>query len=213
MVKNRTLKTFKKIPTLKTERLVLRKMKLSDYQDMYEYARQSVVTKYLLWDEHPSSDHSYNYLSGIEECYRSGEFYDWAVTVADSGKMIGTCGFTSFDFEHGRAEIGYVLNPSYWGQGIATEAVSAVIEFAFCELNANRVEAHFIKGNNASLRVTEKCGMTFEGYLRQYMLIKGEYKTIGFSSITRNEFSPKGAYEKEAKKPSWFLFAKGVEKK
>lgn len=213
MTKSRFFKTAKKMPTLITDRLVMRKLRNYDYRDMYEYSCQSSVTKYLLWCEHPSPEYTYNYLSGIEECYKSGDFYDWAITLKDSGKMIGTCGYTSFDYENGRAEVGYVINPEYWGQGVATEAVSAAIEYAFNELNVNRVEAHFIKGNNASLRVMEKCGMTFEGYLRQYMLVKGSFKTIGFAAVTKDEYVFKNAYKAELKKPSWFPFAKNVEKK
>lgn len=197
MNRNKVLKCFKNIPTIVTKRLTLRKMQTSDYKDMYEYSCRHEVTKYLLWCEHESPDQTYGYLEAVGKSYKSGDFHDWAVTLTDSGKMIGTCGFTSFDFENGRAEVGYVLNPKYWGQGIATEAVSAAIEFAFNELGANRVEAKFIEGNGASLRVMEKCGMTFEGYHKQYMYIKGEYKNIGFAAITRDNFRGSGAYKKQ----------------
>lgn len=178
-------------------------MQLSDYRDMYEYACRPEVTRFLLWSEHESPEQSYGYLESIAQSYKNGDFYDWAVTLTEGGKMIGTCGFTSFDFEHGRAEVGYVLNPKFWGQGIATEAVSAAIEFAFKELGANRVEAKFIQGNGASLRVMQKCGMTFEGYLKQYMRVKGEYKNIGIASITADDFVEKGAYKRKEKLLDW----------
>lgn len=207
MNKYKVIKYFKKIPTLKTERLVLRRLMLNDYRDMYEYSCRPEVTKYLLWHEHENPDQTYGHLDAINQCYKRGEYYDWAVTLADGGKMIGTCGFTSFDFENGRAEVGYVFNPKYWGMGIATEAVSAVVEFAFKELEANRVEAKFIEGNAASLRVSEKCGMTFEGYLRQYMLIKGSYKNIGISAITRDEFTNRNLYEMKHQGIGWRLFS------
>ena len=207
MNKNRVIKWFKNIPIIKTERLVLRRMKPSDYKDMYEYSCRPEVTRYLLWCEHESLEQTYGYLESINQCYKRGEYYDWAVTLADSGKMIGTCGFTSFDFENDRVEVGYVLNPTYWGKGIATEAVSAAIEFAFIELGANRVEAKFIEGNNASLRVTQKCGMTFEGYHKKYMKIKGEYKNIGFSAITKDEFVPKDSYEIKRQGFRWNPFS------
>ena len=204
MLKSRTERLFKKIPTLTTDRLVLRRIAVSDYKDMYEYSRLPQVTKYLLWSEHPSEQYTYEYLQRINSAYKKGDFCDWAVTLSDSGKMIGTCGFTSFDYENDRAEVGYVLNPAYWGQGIATEAVMAVMEFGFKELGANRIEAHFIEGNNASLRVMEKCGMRFEGMLRQYMLVKGEYKNIGFAAVTRDSFVPKNRYKWEKKGLFWF---------
>ena len=86
------------------------------------------------------------------------------------------------------AEIGYVLNPNYWGNGIATEAAFAVIAFAFEKLNMHRVEAKFMQGNDASLGVMKNLGMTFEGYRRDLMFVKGQYRTIGTSSILRDEF-------------------------
>ena len=212
MNKRKVLNIFKKMPTLRTERLTLRKLLTSDSADMYEYSKRSDVTKYLLWYEHESEMQTYDFLYGISEWYKHGEYYDWALTITESGKMIGTCGFTSFDFEHDRVEVGYVINPDFWGQGIATEAVSAVIEFAFEELDANRVEAHFIEGNNASLRVMEKCGMTFEGYLKQYMLIKGEYKNIGFAAVTKNNFVSADRYKRVESYSFWNPFKKLVEK-
>lgn len=200
MGRKQIIKVFKRIPTLKTENLILRKMSVCDYKDMYEYARQSVVTRYLLWNEHESPDHTYNYLKAVNECYKKGDFFDWAVILKESGKMIGTCGFASFDFDNSRAEIGYVINPSYWGRGIATEAVKAVTEFAFRELGINRVEARFIEGNNASRRVMEKCSMTFEGFHKQYMLIKGEYRNIGICAVTKDCFTYRNTYLKEEKR-------------
>ena len=102
--------------------------------------------------------------------------------------MIGTCGFTRIDEDNRVVEIGYVLNPDFWGFGLATEAVERVLEFAFEVLNVNRVEAKFIFGNDASLAVMKKVGMKFEGYQREAMLVKGRYKTIGTASIISSEY-------------------------
>ncbi|MBQ9121291.1 MAG: GNAT family N-acetyltransferase [Clostridia bacterium] len=179
---------FTNIPVLYTERLTLRAMRRSDRQDMYEYAKDPAVTRYLLWDIHPDEDYTGRYLDYIVGRYRTGEFTDWAITVTETGKMIGTCGFTRIDAEHRKGEVGYVLNPAFWGKGIAAEAVQAVLHFAFQRLKLNRIEAKFIRGNERSLRVMEKCGMQFEGYQRESMLIKGKYCDIGYASILRDEF-------------------------
>ena len=81
--------------------------------------------------------------------------------------------------------------------GIATEAASKVISFAFEELNFNRVEAKFLFGNSGSLAVTKKVGMKFEGYQREAMLVKGKFKTIGISSILKREYMVNKKYSKE----------------
>ena len=111
-------------------------------------------------------------------------------------KMIGTCGFTAFNCTSDSAEVGYVLNPEYWGKGIATEALTRVLQFAFEELKLNRVEARFMEDNERSRRVMEHVGMTFEGVLREAMLIKGSYLNIGICSILQSEWK-----ELQTKKP------------
>ena len=102
--------------------------------------------------------------------------------------MIGTCGFTRFELPHNSGEIGYVLNPEYHKKGYGTEAASRVMRFGFEVLKLNRIEARFMEHNAASLRVMEKAGMTFEGFHRKAMRIKGKYETVGYCSILRDEF-------------------------
>ena len=188
MKKEHICRIFSRIPELRTERLILRKMRVGDEEDMYAYARKSEVTRYLLWSPHPDIYYTRDYLHYLATRYAAGSFYDWAIVLKSSGRMIGTCGFTAFDCSHDAAEIGYVLNPDYRGQGIAPEAVRAVMAFGFDKLALHRIEARFIEGNEASLRVMEKVGMRFEGYRREAMLIKGVYRTIGYSSILRAEY-------------------------
>ncbi len=105
--------------------------------------------------------------------------------------MIGTCGFTSFSFGNSSAEIGFVLNPDYRGRGLTPEAVRAVMRVGFEELGCHRIEAKFIRGNDASRRVMEKCGMQFEGFLRDAMTIKDRPTTIGICSILEEEWTAK----------------------
>ncbi|MCI8387944.1 MAG: GNAT family N-acetyltransferase [Clostridiales bacterium] len=188
MKKETVYKLFSKIPTIETERLVLRRMKPSDCHDMYEYASNPDVTRYLLWEPHKSWKQSLEYLEYLQTRYRVGDFYDWAVVDKKRSKMIGTCGFTSLDFGNNAAEVGYVLNPAYWGRGIAPEALKRVLYFAFMELNVHRVEARYMVGNDRSRRVMEKCGMTYEGVRRSSMYVKGSYRDIGICSILSEEY-------------------------
>ena len=181
-------KIFTRMPDIETERLILRRLRADDAEDMYEYACDSDVTRYLTWFPHPDMRYTRDYLEYLGTRYRVGDFFDWAITLKENGKMIGTCGFTAFDYSNDCAEMGYVLNPKYRGQGIAPEALHAVMEFGFDNLALNRAEAKFIEGNDASRRVMEMAGMTFEGIRRGGMLIKGEYKNIGVCAILRDEF-------------------------
>lgn len=189
MERERICRIFSDMPTLTTHRLILRPMRVSDAEDMFRYASRRDVTEYLLWSPHPSRQYTEDYLRYLQRRYALGEFYDWAVVEKESGRMIGTCGFTRFDFPHNAGEIGYVLAPDCHGRGLGTEAARRVLRFGFEELELHRIEAKFMRGNDASLRVMEKLGMTLEGYRRDGMLVKNAYRTIGVCSILKDEFN------------------------
>ena len=175
---------FSKIPTLETERLILRPMRMFDAFDMYEYSKNPETSKFLTWSPHPNLEYTKNYLAFVIGKYKSGEFFDWAVVLKGSEeKMIGTCGFSKIDFSNDCGEIGYVINPDFHGNGYATEAAKRIIEFGFETLKLHRLEAKYIIGNDASLRVMKKCGLTYEGTARSAMLIKGSYADIGICSL------------------------------
>lgn len=179
---------FKKIPDLTTERLILRKIRLTDAPDMFEYSKDPDVTKYLLWDPHPNVEHTRNYIDYLQDRYRDGKYYDWAVVVRATGKMIGTCGFSALCLDHRSAEVGYVLNPAFRGQGYAGEALCAVLEFAFRRMQLNRVEARCVVENEPSERVMQKVGMQFEGIARSALFVKGSFRDIKIYSMLRDEY-------------------------
>ena len=165
---------FTHIPEIKTERLILRRISVFDAEDMYEYSSDAEVTKYLLWDTHPSLHYTSQYTEYLQKRYAVGDFYDWAVTLRGSGKMIGTCGFSRFLPEYKTGEVGYVLNRSFWGRGYASEALSAVITFGFEHIGLHRIMAVCMAENGASLAVMKKCGLRLEGVGRQSVWAKGK---------------------------------------
>ena len=191
MRKEAIYKIFSNIPTLETERFFLRKLSLDDTSDMYEYSKSEEITKHLTWSPHHNKAYTFDYLNYLQNRYKTGDFYDWAIECKDSGKMIGTCGFTRFLFRHNAAEIGYVLNKEYHGKGIATEVVGRIIQYGFENLALERIEGKFMIENEASRRVMEKNGMIFEGINRKSMLIKGVYRDIGTCAILREDFFKK----------------------
>ncbi len=177
---------FRDPPILYTNRLTLRKLAKTDYNDMFEYSSNSDLTKYLTWDPHPDKNYTHKYLSYIQSKYRSCEFFDWAIIY--NGKMIGTCGFTTLNDQDLCGEIGYVVSPNYHNMGIATEAVERVLEFGFDVMGLHRIEARYMLDNLPSRKVMEKVGMTFEGVLRESMYIKNRYVSVGICSILRSEY-------------------------
>ncbi|MBQ7377225.1 MAG: GNAT family N-acetyltransferase [Clostridia bacterium] len=191
MKKETIARIFRHVPRLRTERLLLRRIEREDATDVYSYASLPEVTRFLLWEPHPNLSYSKTYVDYLQDVYRAGSFYDWGVILLDSGHLIGTCGFTSFDFENNSAQIGYVLHSEHHGKGIATEAVSAVLDFGFRKLKLQRIEGRYMEENHASRRVMEKNGMHFEGILRNAVCVRGEYVNVGVCSILRDEFFAK----------------------
>ena len=142
MKKENLLHIFSHMPTLETERLLLRPIRVSDAPDMFAYAQDPGVTRYLLWRPHPDISHTREYLEYLAGRYRLGMHHEWAMIYKENNRMIGTCGFTSFDLPHNSAEIGYVLHPDFWGKGLAKEAVMRLMAFGFAELRLHRLLLH-----------------------------------------------------------------------
>lgn len=180
---------FADLPDLRTERLLLRKMRLEDAEEMFAYASDPKVTRYLLWETHRTVEDSEDFLRFAVEGYERGEFGGWGIVLSGSGAFVGTCGLDAgYSPEHARAELGYVLSRSHWGRGLMPEAVREVVRFGFEELDLNRVEARCFAGNVASARVMEKAGMAYEGTLRGREYVKGVYRDMRVHSILRGEF-------------------------
>lgn len=179
------LKIFKKIPTLETERLILRKIDKKDLTDIFEYSKEESTSQYLFWSKHRDISDTKRYLKIVRSYYRTLKFYEWALVLKESGKMIGTCGFVSFDEYNNNGEVGYAINPKYRNCGYASEALVRVLNFGFNTLNLSRIEGRYIIENHASRRVLEKCGMSFEGVLKSAIVCKGKRRDIGLFAITR----------------------------
>ena len=179
---------FKTIPTLHTPRLILRRIMRCDINDIFDYAHNPETSKFLLWYPHETVADTRFYYRNVDKRYKCGEFFDWAVIEKESGRMIGTCGFTSISEMDEKAEIGYVINPRHKGRGYATEAVMRVLEFAFSELSLERVEARYIIGNDRSRSVMDKCYMKFEGIQRHAVKAKGRFFDVGICAVLSKEF-------------------------
>lgn len=188
MYKKQIDKVFKCPPMLETERLLLRRISVSDAEDMYEYSSREDVTKYLSWEKHCGINFTKKYVKVLSKAYSEGRFFDWGIELKGTGKMIGTCGFTSFDFDKNSCEVGYVINPSFRNRSYATEAVNRIIEFAFDVLGASEVDAKCMDGNEASLAVMKKCGLGFACEYDEFIKKYRRNVKIIICRLTRNEF-------------------------
>lgn len=145
----------------KTERLILREWKLSDSQDLFEYAKSELVGPNAGWAPHKTVEESIEIIkSFIEE----GSVY--AIELASENKVIGGIGLhkrtPKEELAHlKQREFGYVLNPKYWGQGIVPEAVKYLIQYGFEELDLDIIWCGHYSENTKSKRVIEKVGFKY----------------------------------------------------
>lgn len=173
---------------LETPRLILRQFTMADAPAMYEnWARDPEVTKFLTWPAHGSVEVSEMVLADWVSHYPKADFYQWAIVPRDLGQPIGSISVVSQNDKTELVHIGYCIGRRWWHQGIMTETLRAVLDFFFEEVGVNRVETRHDPNNPHSGAVMRKCGMKYEGTLRQsdrnnqgicdadwYGLLKGE---------------------------------------
>lgn len=179
---------YKGTVKLETDRLILRRFKITDAKDIFEnYASSDEVTRYLTWETHSNIYVTKEYLKNLIESYNDCKTFDWAIELKNENKIIGSIGAKNLDENVSKIEVGYCIGEKWWGYGIVTEAFQEVIRFLFREVGVNRIEAYHNVINLASGRVMQKCGMSFEGVLRQAYPFKNGVADVYIYSILKSD--------------------------
>ncbi len=179
---------FSRLPMLDTADLVLRRPAGKDAKDIFRYASDPEVARYVLWEPHRSLSETRAFVRFLRSRLRAGYPSSWVVVLKSSGTVIGTIGFIWYSEENRSAELGYSFSREYWNHGYATQALQAVIDAVFRSLPVNRLEAQHDVRNPASGRVMEKCGLRQEGILRDRIVNKGEYVNVALYAILRSDW-------------------------
>jgi RimJ/RimL family protein N-acetyltransferase len=151
---------------LRTDRLRLRPPRLEDADEIFaRYAQDTEVTRYLTWRPHERVASLQKFLRELLALREQGAVLPWLVEHRADGRLLGGIDLRLQGF---RAEIGYALARDAWGQGFASEAARALVEWALAQPSLYRVWAVCDVDNPASARVMEKAGMVREGLLRRW---------------------------------------------
>lgn len=154
--------------SFQTARLLLRKPRLDDAPLIFAaYAQDAEVTRYLSWPPHKAVSDTQAVMERLLAAWQSGTEFSWLLFTHAGDELVGA--ISARPDEH-RIDIGYVLARSHWAQGLMTEALLAVVQWAFTEPSVFRVWAVCDTENPASARVLEKAGLQREGILRQWAL-------------------------------------------
>ena len=172
---------------IKTQRLILRRYNLSDAYNMYKnYATDKRVTRFLNWEPYTCVEDVETFVNDVIASYEKPDIYHWAIIY--NGEIIGAISAWAINEQNCNCEVGYNIGYDYWNKGIMTEALSAVIQYLFEEVNMHRILAKHDVYNPASGKVMQKCGMKQEGIFRQYYLHEdGTFSDSVLYSILKDE--------------------------
>ena len=149
---------------LHTPRLVLRRLRMEDLPEYNAHLFGSEdVSRYMLFDPHRSIEESRESLEGALKRYDTGRFYRWGIARKEDDVLIGLIDLLRFNEEDNSCSFVYMLGKAHWNQGYGTEALKAVIRFAFEEMDIDRILVDHISANGGSGAVMRKAGMTHIG--------------------------------------------------
>lgn len=172
-------------PELECERILLRPMIAADAADVFAVGGDDEVMRTYDMDTFCDLSAARAFIELQRDRFEAGLGTRWGIGLRSCGQVIGWCGFTPG--AHRRAEVGYALARCQWGRGFATEALRAVVAFAFETTDLNRLEAVTHPPNLASARVLEKCGFRPEGLIRHYGFWRGEYHDMVLHGLLRSD--------------------------
>jgi ribosomal-protein-alanine N-acetyltransferase len=168
---------FDPFPELITERLLLRRVKMADAPKIFFFRSDPVILKFLSKEPAATMKEAEDFITLINNNIDKNEAIMWAITLReDPSVAIGTICFWRILNEHHRAELGYVLDPKYWGKGLMKEAILQTLEYGFSTMGLHSAEARINPDNIASASVLEATGFTREAYFKEDFFHHGKFE-------------------------------------
>lgn len=178
---------------IETNRLVLRPFCITDADGAFKnWTSDDLVTEYLRWPTHANRDVTEHIINDWVNKSNNKNFYQWAIELKEIGEPIGTISVVELHEDVDSVHVGYCIGSKWWNKGITSEAFAAIIPYLFEEVGVNRIESQHDPKNPHSGNVMKKCGLTFEGTLRQadfnnqgivdasmYSILKSEWNKLG----------------------------------
>ena len=158
---------FSKFPGLETERFILRQVNIEDYEDIYDIYCDEEAVKFQGITNMTSMEQAKRSVTFFLNGYRDKKFVKWCIARKEDNRVIGIITLHHIETCNFRAEIGYMLNRRYWRQNVMSEVGEKLLQYAFKEVEFNRIEAHIHPDNIASIKLCEKLGFQREGLKKQ----------------------------------------------
>lgn len=153
---------------LENDRIILRPFTVEDCESVYKnFESDCIMTKFLRWKAAENIEAAVEVVNFWVGNYRNKNFYQWAIVPKEFGEPIGTISVVEMNEQIDKVDIGYCIGTKWWNQGYTSEALAIIIPFLFNQVEVNRIEARHDPNNPNSGKVMQKCGMKYEGTLRQ----------------------------------------------
>lgn len=175
---------------IRTERLLMEDMTAEDLPNVRRIARDRDVMRYvLIWLENDEQIAAFHQRA-VDESQSAGRMeYMFAVRIPGTGEFAGISFLEIDPLLKSTAEAGYILLPDYWNAGYATEILRALLRFGFCDRSLHRVYGKCDELNAASARVMEKCGMVYEGTLREHVWLRDHWRSTHYYGMLDAEYA------------------------
>ena len=174
---------------IETKRLIIRPFKKSDYKQVTACCNDYDVAKSTMSIPIPFTDNDAKvFIESTLNTSKSDGTMELAVELKETKTVVGYIGLVGIYSQSKHAEIGYWVGKNYWNKGIATEAVKAMINYAFTELKLHSILAKHFENNLASGAVMKKCGMRYVGKIHEHEFRMGQYYTVMLYELLEKDF-------------------------
>lgn len=181
---------FPELQQLHTPRLLLRKLTMADAPLYYSrIASRTEVTRYMLWQTHTQLSETEAVIDQVLNRYASGRCYRWCIALSEDNSPIGAIELLRFDEETEACSFAYMIGSDFWGMGYGTEALEAVLRFAFEAMQIRLVTADHMSANPASGAVMRKAGMAFCRIIPEKYEKDGQKMDAWEYRITRDQWN------------------------
>ena len=181
---------FPSFPVLATQRLTLREHTINDAPTLFSMRNNDEVMQYIDREKPKTVQDSERAIALMADYYLQDKNLVWAIALKEQPDlMIGSIGYYRTDFANYRAEIGYMLMPDYWRQGIIAEVLKNAISFGFEEMKLHSISANINPGNNPSRQILLKHNFVREAYFREDYYFNGKFLDSEIYSLLQKDIT------------------------
>jgi ribosomal-protein-alanine N-acetyltransferase len=178
---------FTPFPNLETHRLKLRRLKITDVNEILALRSNPEIMKYIPRPLITTKEEALEFISTMDANINANSLINWAITTKENDLLIGMIGFYRTKPEDFRSEVGYILSGDFQGKGIITESLKRVIQFGFEVLKLNSIEAVIDPENFGSEKVLLKNNFVKEGHFKEHVFFEGKFlDSLFYSLLNKN---------------------------